>query len=105
MEFSRVFFLAWFFSSRRRHTRYWRDWSSDVCSSDLSGQAPVPVPGCARGGERLGDGRLDRGRRRQHRPADVHVVEDGQGKIGKGSCREREQIPDVAVSFKKKGTT
>src|SRR5476651_2633996 len=28
----RVFF---FFSSRRRHTRYWRDWSSDVCSSDL----------------------------------------------------------------------
>src|SRR5947209_18415035 len=26
-----------FFSSRRRHTRYWRDWSSDVCSSDLFG--------------------------------------------------------------------
>src|SRR3712207_7730369 len=25
----------WFFSSRRRHTSYWRDWSSDVCSSDL----------------------------------------------------------------------
>src|SRR3712207_9007600 len=24
-----------FFSSRRRHTRCWRDWSSDVCSSDL----------------------------------------------------------------------
>src|ERR1035437_6526223 len=24
------------FSSRRRHTRYWRDWSSDVCSSDLT---------------------------------------------------------------------
>ena len=24
-----------FFSSRRRHTSYWRDWSSDVCSSDL----------------------------------------------------------------------
>src|SRR3712207_4175421 len=28
-----------FFSSRRRHTRYWRDWSSDVCSSDLEGAA------------------------------------------------------------------
>src|SRR3712207_8672886 len=27
--------LNFFFSSRRRHTRYWRDWSSDVCSSDL----------------------------------------------------------------------
>src|SRR5438445_11082092 len=29
------FFFFFFFSSRRRHTRYWRDWSSDVCSSDL----------------------------------------------------------------------
>src|SRR5690606_40285688 len=27
------------FSSRRRHTRFSRDWSSDVCSSDL------PIPG------------------------------------------------------------
>src|SRR3712207_9557666 len=27
--------VVFFFSSRRRHTRYWRDWSSDVCSSDL----------------------------------------------------------------------
>src|SRR5690606_40105293 len=26
-----------FFSSRRRHTRFSRDWSSDVCSSDLGG--------------------------------------------------------------------
>eukprot|EP01104_Vermistella_antarctica_P001203 TRINITY_DN1125_c0_g1_i4.p1 TRINITY_DN1125_c0_g1~~TRINITY_DN1125_c0_g1_i4.p1 ORF type:complete len:1037 (+),score=351.04 TRINITY_DN1125_c0_g1_i4:53-3163(+) len=26
---------CFFFSSRRRHTRYWRDWSSDVCSSDM----------------------------------------------------------------------
>src|SRR3989449_11171747 len=31
-EVARVFF---FFSSRRRHTRCSRDWSSDVCSSDL----------------------------------------------------------------------
>src|SRR3989440_4962006 len=28
--------LLFFFSSRRRHTRSDRDWSSDVCSSDLS---------------------------------------------------------------------
>src|SRR5690606_40232230 len=27
--------LFFFFSSRRRHTRFSRDWSSDVCSSDL----------------------------------------------------------------------
>src|SRR5206468_7501804 len=46
--------LYFFFSSRRRHTRSDRDWSSDVCSSDLYGidasarsslaSAPRPVP-------------------------------------------------------------
>src|SRR6266436_4127161 len=30
------FMYVFFFSSRRRHTRCSRDWSSDVCSSDLS---------------------------------------------------------------------
>src|SRR5207245_7505125 len=33
---SRYYFLIFFFSSRRRHTRCYRDWSSDVCSSDLA---------------------------------------------------------------------
>src|SRR3712207_7816399 len=56
---------CFFFSSRRRHTRYWRDWSSDVCSSDLrrSGgsdrvwrllpsteRRPLHLPGCPRAG-------------------------------------------------------
>src|SRR3712207_7720890 len=36
----RLFFFVFFFSSRRRHTRYWRDWSSDVCSSDLMQSVP-----------------------------------------------------------------
>src|SRR5690554_7376687 len=31
----KCFFVFFFFSSRRRHTRCGRDWSSDVCSSDL----------------------------------------------------------------------
>src|SRR5439155_10636779 len=33
-----TFFFFFFFSSRRRHTRWPRDWSSDVCSSDLVDQ-------------------------------------------------------------------
>src|SRR5690606_40217854 len=33
--------LLCFFSRRRRHTRFSRDWSSDVCSSDLRGSALV----------------------------------------------------------------
>src|SRR5690606_39779803 len=35
------FFFLFFFSSRRRHTRFSRDWSSDVCSSDLIRSALV----------------------------------------------------------------
>src|SRR5947209_20104162 len=54
---SSVHFL---FSSRSRHTRYWRDWSSDVCSSDLhrcgagrvarAGDGRARPPALARGG-------------------------------------------------------
>src|SRR5215510_10443454 len=36
-----------FFSSRRRHTRWPRDWSSDVCSSDLHDLEPNKVLGAA----------------------------------------------------------
>src|SRR5690606_40565969 len=32
--------FLFFFSSRRRHTRFSRDWSSDVCSSDLQQYRP-----------------------------------------------------------------
>src|SRR5690606_40529768 len=46
-----VCFICFFVSSRRRHTRFSRDWSSDVCSSDLgedmrgikAAWAPVPA--------------------------------------------------------------
>src|SRR5258707_8984068 len=37
--------MLFFFSSRRRHTRYWRDWSSDVCSSDLVDREEITVVG------------------------------------------------------------
>src|SRR5690606_40273896 len=48
---SLILFLYFFFSSRRRHTRFSRDWSSDVCSSDLPQEwaschhRAVPLPG------------------------------------------------------------
>src|SRR5207253_6278897 len=53
--------MVFFFSSRRRHTRWPRDWSSDVCSSDLGhevlvhellerGEEPVEVHAQGRGG-------------------------------------------------------
>src|SRR6266516_6152786 len=47
-----------FFSSRRRHTRSYGDWSSDVCSSDLSGGEGRA---CTRGGRDRPEGsRADR---------------------------------------------
>src|SRR5207245_4286913 len=37
-------YACYFFSSRRRHTSCYRDWSSDVCSSDLDAKAKA-IPG------------------------------------------------------------
>src|SRR3712207_8672847 len=37
--------MCFCFSSRRRHTRSWRDWSSDVCSSDLLLARTCPAVG------------------------------------------------------------
>src|SRR5690606_41196426 len=36
-----IYLILFFFSSRRRHTRFSRDWSSDVCSSDLVERTPA----------------------------------------------------------------
>src|SRR5438094_2807646 len=50
MEFVSFFYFCFFFSSRRRHTRSYGDWSSDVCSSDLGGIVP---------GDQIGNRQLD----------------------------------------------
>src|SRR5438309_11915456 len=71
-----------FFSSRRRHTRWNCDWSSDVCSSDLRARR------CGRG-----DGGVPR------RSADSHRC---IWKIGRASCRERVEIAVGGVIKKKK---
>src|SRR5947209_10231737 len=56
--------LKFFFSSRRRHTRYWRDWSSDVCSSDLDrdcgAQSAPPLPPERPGDHKYGRGNIGR---------------------------------------------
>src|SRR5687768_17795712 len=54
---------SFFFSSRRRHTRCSRDWSSDVCSSDLS-QVVVTelwIQGLAVSSQKFGDALLHLG--------------------------------------------
>src|SRR3712207_9082234 len=69
------------FGSRRRHAMYWRDWSSGVCSSDLTFQAVHRLEGLL-----------------ALEPAD----DAAEGEIGRASCRERVQISVVAVSLKQK---
>src|SRR5690349_25165040 len=45
--------IVFFFSSRRRHTRSLRDWSSDVCSSDLGLQTSCSNPGSVSSADRV----------------------------------------------------
>src|SRR5437879_9458433 len=59
--------LFFFFSSRRRHTRYIGDWSSDVCSSDLLATLVVQQILVALDEEQPRDGALVR--RPRHEPA------------------------------------
>src|SRR3712207_6389394 len=50
MKLKKIYFvIAVLVSSRRRQTRYWHDWSSDVCSSDLvddSGEVTLDSDAC-----------------------------------------------------------
>src|SRR3712207_7384480 len=81
-----------FFSSRRRHTRYWRDWSSDVCSSDLF--YPMPPSSTPLGSgeplERLAGYRLGHGVGAVELPvADrVALARSEERRVGK-ECRSR----------------
>src|SRR2546429_6765006 len=86
-----VFF---FFSSRRRHTRCSRDWSSDVCSSDLYCRrwgVPLIDGGTVRLPRIVGQGRaleiILTGRKV---PADECLaIGLCEYEIGRASCRER----------------
>src|SRR5207248_6355093 len=76
---STTFFFSFFFSSRRRHTRSYGDWSSDVCSSDLTvvfcnplrarGRAGLDLPAAAGDGEVGDEGVLGLARAVRHHRA------------------------------------
>src|SRR5438132_2374473 len=87
--------FLFFFSSRRRHTRSLCDWSSDVCSSDLSRCRPAPAGfrACPRspGGpsRRRAQPRSPSIRRSPARARDAGGSSRSAGEIGRASCRER----------------
>src|SRR2546430_13335863 len=88
--------LIFFFSSRRRHTRFDCDWSSDVCSSDLAAipvsqpaQAGFVAPRRAFSGAASAAGPLPVHRRRSASPSPIRLKVTPTRKIGRASCRER----------------
>src|SRR5690606_40112385 len=101
------------FSSRRRHTRFSRDWSSDVCSSDLSswldlGSAferhqltPLLAVSTYR---RVSPShppatwtRVERGNSARCAGSRASVQRRYRRQIGRASCRERVEVSVVAV--------
>src|SRR5207253_4603492 len=104
---------VFFFSSRRRHTRWPRDWSSDVCSSDLPDAGESSA---GHNGEKTGDakqrakekparrgiraGHFDRRRGIGGRERRSGAVELGE--IGRASCRERGESAEGEVAVKRK---
>src|SRR5690348_18494773 len=88
------FFVFFFFSSRRRHTRWTGDWSSDVYSSDL----PVRRLGVDEDDPRVLIALVGVG-------PDIEVAVRAIGvaaQIGRASCRERVWISVGAVAVKEK---
>src|SRR5437868_14829157 len=85
--------MSFFFSSRRRHTRSNRDWSSDVCSSDLLMSTiffglfqdeKIVLINCF--GENIARG--------------VRRLLQAILEIGRASCRERGELAAVVVCVK-----
>src|SRR5688572_33031994 len=79
--------MSLFFSSRRRHTRFDCDWSSDVCSSDLGGDGGGGRH--QRGGPDLVDGRSPGGRTRAQAQGGAGGDPAGGGPAGARSEERR----------------
>src|SRR5690606_39711492 len=98
---------SFFFSSRRRHTRFSRDWSSDVCSSDLT-LLPRSGSVTARARDRVPVLCMEAHPENEQRSILVFGGSVSMGpwfgsmvynrQIGRASCRERVQAGGAAVS-------
>src|SRR5690606_39336830 len=106
-----------FFSSRRRHTRFSRDWSSDVCSSDLASEINklffevLIAPAYSDAALRILTGKKNRILLRRKQIALPKsqfktllngVIEQDKDEIGRASCRERVERSERGVSSNRK---
>src|SRR5206468_5945967 len=105
------FLVEFFLSSRRRHTRSDRDWSSDVCSSDLAafvrgGLNPTHPTHSPKRGVSSPDVLLADGTQRYaieaKRPQEArNILARFDEEIGRASCRERVVVAVVTVHITK----
>src|SRR5690606_39561830 len=104
-------FFFFFFSSRRRHTRFSRDWSSDVCSSDLAPAVSgrwlnlCPSTFCAivlRSTSTLPPAIIQPRVRRTMYSSGNSVEYPDAPKIGRASCRERVSVSEDDAACTKK---
>src|SRR5207245_3847671 len=94
--------FIFFFSSRRRHTRCYRDWSSDVCSSDLTMATRKKAKPAAGPDLEItivpnepAAPKQDHVNVRGRAGINSEVVTHLNRKIGRASCRERVEISVV----------
>src|SRR5690625_7450933 len=94
-----------FFSSRRRHTRWPRDWSSDVCSSDLvrHGVIAMELGYYAMANIHWQEADKFADKLAQITPdmvskaAQRWLIPERMAEIGRASCRERVEVRGVAA--------
>src|SRR5690625_6664301 len=97
-----------FFSSRRRHTRWPRDWSSDVCSSDLNANVNLPLETVAVEYNNNEVDTTDMMNTVKKMGYDLRLAQDDKDKmdhkeqIGRASCRERVKNEEDGVGEKRK---
>src|SRR5207245_6763848 len=106
-----------FFSSRRRHTRCYRDWSSDVCSSDLKTRdvtellvdaelplGPIEAVATYHDACHLVHGQKIRREPRAllGRIPGLRFVDLPESEIGRASCRERVWVTGGGVCCERK---
>src|SRR5690625_5437551 len=83
-----------FFSSRRRHTRWPRDWSSDVCSSDLKICAGVDSDGGDAGRQCI-DRAAEQLRQAVENEQHLHQNRRTAENLEVGGCRSEEHTTEL----------
>src|SRR5690606_40478998 len=87
---------SFFFSSRRRHTRFSRDWSSDVCSSDLRCTGTMAArPAGAVPQDRARCLARARDQRRAQPPGAAHDRGGGPAYLAPGAGRSEEHTSEL----------